>query len=306
MEPFTPPSPATSYSSRNKRDEDAEATSVLRPSNGEGDTFSAPEAMIEIINDDDGDIHGFDAEEGPIPLKSDLIRRASDRQIFLTLYILLALALSGLAFAMVRYIQAKNVSSSLPQSSSSNDAGDDDEQEFLDRDTESFKLQLQSILSQIVKSSELLDPSSPQAQAVDWLVFEDHMLSTADLVLQNTETDPFRVYQRYALMTLFFATNGELWEETPWTDNSKVHECDFTGVDCDTEEQVVLLDLYMRKLRSRIPDDLGLLTQLTSISLNSNLLEGSIPSLLFERLTKLGTCLYPLLEVIVCECVMRW
>jgi hypothetical protein len=37
-----------------------------------------------------------------------------------------------------------------------------------------------------------------------------------------------------------------------------------------------------------LPDDVGLLTQLTSINLRSNILEGSIPSFFFENLTKLG------------------
>jgi hypothetical protein len=252
----------------------------------------APEAMIEVAENEDnggedGDLDSDEDtdEEKPVPFHKDS-RGSSDRPIFVTLYIMLFLALGGLAFATARYIQAK--SANRQQAITMNVKEDDVNEVLANRDSTAYKLQLQSVLSEVIKSSTLLTPSSPQAQAVEWMVFQDATLTMNDILEAAESGDPYRVYQRYALMALFFATNGELWEAVPWTENGEIHECDFVGVDCDESEQVVILDLFLRKLRGRIPDDLGLLTQLTSLTLNSNLLEGSIPALLFESLTNLG------------------
>ncbi|KAL3918728.1 MAG: hypothetical protein SGILL_004099 [Bacillariaceae sp.] len=280
---FQPPNPLTSS-------DEEEATSVPRP-DVKGDAVVTT-ANIEVVqessddeseDEDDYDPNNYIDQDTPTAFQKDNRGGGSgERCIYVTLYIILFLALGGLAFATVRYVQARQANKQQVMT-----GDDDDFNEILAaRDTDAYKIQLQDILSQKVKASTLLTPSSPQAQAVEWMTFQDSTLVMDDLVLAAESGDPYRVYQRYALMALFFATNGDLWEETPWTDNGEIHECDFLGVDCDESEQIVILDLYLRKLRGRVPDDLGLLTQLSSISLNSNLLEGSIPAVFFD-LTKL-------------------
>ncbi|KAL3904511.1 MAG: hypothetical protein SGILL_010038 [Bacillariaceae sp.] len=279
------------------RDADEEVASAPRPPINKG-AIMAPDASIESVDDDleeDYDLDSYeedseseDDENQPTPFQKDN-RGSSDRCVFVTLWIVMILALGGLAFATVRYVQYKNANR---QSASIPTTQDDDFNEILaNRDTEAYKLQVQNILADVVKSSTLLTPSSPQAQAVEWMVLQDSVLTLDDLdktAATDGAGDPYRVYQRYALMALFFATGGELWEDTPWTENGEVHECDFVGVDCDEKDQVVILDLFLRKLRGRLPDDVGLLTQLSSLVLSSNLLEGSIPAFVFDRLTNLG------------------
>ncbi|KAG7348249.1 RHS repeat-associated core domain containing protein [Nitzschia inconspicua] len=253
-----------------------------------------PETVIVVTGESEDDDKSVALEEEdlpPKPLKRDHNTHRgnnnNDRHIFVTLYIMMFLALGGLTFASTRYIQAKLASNGNGGGVASSMEGSDDVTAF-NRDNIAFKTQLEAVLSDVVRSSDLLQVSSPQARAVEWLVFQDRMLTMEDLnTEENNGGDPFKVYQRYALMALYFATSGQLWEEIPWTDNTMVHTCDFVGVDCDEKRQVVILNLYLRKLRGRIPDDLGLLTQLTSLTLNSNLLEGDIPTFLFDKLTNL-------------------
>ena len=42
-------------------------------------------------------------------------------------------------------------------------------------------------------------------------------------------------------------------------------------------------------MHGKIPSEMGLLTNLSTLSLAANLLEGSIPAFVFDRLTNLGT-----------------
>jgi hypothetical protein len=295
---FQSPRPSARSSRRGDGDDDAAPSSLPpRPpvnpitNNTSIAMDTAPKASLRVVNESDGDdddkIYDLEDDQPPEPLKEDHTSRSkkSGRHIFVTLYIIVFLALVGLAFASARYIQARKASNNSKIISPS-EQGDVN----FNRDTTAFKNQLQAMLSNVVESSALLQASSPQSQAIKWLVFEDRMLTMDDLTVGTNGSggDPFQVYQRYALMALFFATSGELWEAVPWTDNTLVHACDFGGVDCDDNKQVVVLDLYLRKLRGRIPDDVGLLTQLTTLNLNSNLLEGSIPSFFFDKLTNLG------------------
>lgn len=295
---FQPPSVLAADDNRHVDAELPSASSHLRSVSANTDKTSttmtaAPEAVIRIVEEDvvidaddvdDDESYDMEGDLPPEPLKGDYSRRSNnDRHIFMTLYIIMVLALGGLAFATTRYVQAR-------KASIDGDASPPDDEIPFNRDTTAFKIQLQSVLSEVVRSSVLSEASSPQAQAIKWLVFEDRMLTMEDLTMEADGGDPFKVYQRYALTALFFATNGELWEGTPWTDNILVPTCSFEGVDCDEKNQVVVLDLFLRKLRGRVPDDLGLLTQLTGIRLNSNLLEGDIPSVFFDKLTNLGTC----------------
>jgi hypothetical protein len=187
-----------------------------------------------------------DDEPPPSPMNKHDDNESIARCIFRILYVMLTLSVAGLVFAVVMYNRAKTLAPNARNQALSPEA----EQEAFDRDVESYRLTLQNMLSPVVKISNLLEATSPQAEALEWLVFEDRVLDVAGLE-QTMGSDPYPFYQRYALMTLFFATGGELWEETPWTDNGNVHECNFVGVDCDAKNQVVVLDLFLRRLRGR-------------------------------------------------------
>jgi hypothetical protein len=77
-----------------------------------------------------------------------------------------------------------------------------------------------------------------------------------------------------------------------WT-NPDIVECDWTGVECDDDDDdnvlfgtVVRLVLEDAITRGHIPDDLGLLTGLKELSLSGNALTGTIPTS-FAALTAL-------------------
>lgn len=146
--------------------------------------------------------------------------------------------------------------------------------------------------------STFLDATSPRAQAMDWLVYQDTTLIGLD--------DPLFL-SRYALMVLAYSTAVELWKTTqPWTELMYIPLCDWEDVQCNNNDEdndsspssttrsiiVTELDLQSRNLYGTIPDELGLLTGLTALRLSLNRLEGTIPEVLYDQLPNLGTYIY--------------
>ena len=92
------------------------------------------------------------------------------------------------------------------------------------------------------------------------------------------------------MTVLAFATNADFWRGIEaWYKLPDKHECTFVGVDCNADLEVTGISLSIRKLTGRFPDEIGLLTMLTSLDISRNSLEGKIPASVFEKLTKLGT-----------------
>mmetsp|Transcript_16575 Transcript_16575/g.38299 ORF Transcript_16575/g.38299 Transcript_16575/m.38299 type:complete len:567 (+) Transcript_16575:117-1817(+) len=227
----------------------------------------------------------------------------SDRPLFMTLYAILFLAITGLGFSVTRYVQVKrNVRSSQSSqeiASDNNTLSATAEDTDLDRDPVAYRSDIEYILSsEIYQDSTISFLQGSQKKAIVWLVYEDRVLSTTKIremvdymKSNNTGNDDvvptFPLVQRYAMMVLFFETNGELWSERSWAESTNLNECKFVGVECDMEDRVVVLDLALRKLRGRLPEEVGLLTRLESASFLSNSLEGTIPSFIFNKLTNL-------------------
>jgi Leucine rich repeat len=133
-----------------------------------------------------------------------------------------------------------------------------------------------SYINSITLSNQTLSypPSTGTAEerAVQWLIQDD--LNT------NTE-DKNALRQRYALTTLWFlqtptpfGTDGS--HSDTWTSN--LNECGWLDVECDGDEQVTALTLSEKNVRGRIPNDLGLLTSMTSLQLWGNKMTDTIPS----------------------------
>jgi hypothetical protein len=159
----------------------------------------------------------------------------------------------------------------------------DDESTIWDSEQRMFDLTV--MLNQVSDPVAFLDPKTPQSQALDWLVFEDLLLESALLDYNTT-------LQRYALIVLAFATNADIWRGTEaWYKFPDKHECTFVGVDCNADREVTGISLSNRKLTGRLPDEIALLTTLTSLDVSRNSLEGKIPASVFSKLTKLGTFL---------------
>ena len=154
----------------------------------------------------------------------------------------------------------------------------------------------------------LVDPSGPQFRAFRWLV-EDPFLFT-----EKYATTEWRLLQRFALATLYFACGGEGWaSQAGWLDYQR-HEClwdwvesdflDYTEITahfagdgpCDgyttsfaneTIDSYTELKLTRNSLQGPLPREIGLLTSLQTIDLSFNALTGTLPSSALGELSAL-------------------
>ena len=151
----------------------------------------------------------------------------------------------------------------------------------------------------------VIERSSPQARAIDWLAFDDDPLfESIDLDLSPEEMK--RLEQRYALVVWYFAHGGpSLWttlnRDAPsgWIEHGAgVHECDWRGVDCEysnpeDETNGVIVGLRLSNIMgvvmmgSSMSTELGMLTDLKSIDFSDQRLQGKIPDE-WSKLTNLG------------------
>lgn len=81
-----------------------------------------------------------------------------------------------------------------------------------------------------------------------------------------------------------------LWHGRSRIDTTNLDECVWSNVTCDVGGRVTALNLDEQNVWGQIPDDLGLLTDLTYLDLESNRLTGTIPSSLglMTALVELG------------------
>eukprot|EP00980_Cylindrotheca_fusiformis_P013183 scaffold3348_cov74-Cylindrotheca_fusiformis.AAC.9 len=129
-------------------------------------------------------------------------------------------------------------------------------------------------LQEILGSSMVSTGDSPQARAVQWL-------DTGSQV--SLKTSEGQALQLYALVVLHFATTPSQWN----LDTTKPSMCNWTPmVTCNTEGDVVQLDLQTMELQGPLMTELGYLTSLTTLNLYNNRLVGEIPTEL-NRLTGL-------------------
>ena len=81
---------------------------------------------------------------------------------------------------------------------------------------------------------------------------------------------------RAALTALYHATDGPNWiDDTNWLTEEDLAE--WAGVTTDAGGRAIGLDLALNELTGEIPEELGQLTNLTSLDLNRNELTGEIP-----------------------------
>ena len=118
---------------------------------------------------------------------------------------------------------------------------------------------------------------TPEEQALDWLINEDPLNLTVE---QNAGRR--RLSQRFALLTLWFSTNGPEWtNKNFWLEDQD--ECNWQGIDCDSEKSVWSIgaeeSLQNNEVIGSIPADLALLTNCLSIDLGLNPgVGGTIPT----------------------------
>ncbi|CAB9511129.1 Leucine Rich Repeat [Seminavis robusta] len=144
------------------------------------------------------------------------------------------------------------------------------------------------------------DPESPQAQAFQWL-WDD--IEQGDYLYDSSEEEG-QMIQRFALATLYFATNGDLWTTNSNWLNHSVHECDWfqqssfslrdkrskfisgyfeefkniSGAPSCHNHSGLYQHLWLdqNNLVGSIPEELFLLTSLETLSIGRNRIEGTI------------------------------
>jgi hypothetical protein len=152
----------------------------------------------------------------------------------------------------------------------------------------------------VVGESNLLNPTSAQARAADWLINKDPMA---------LDVNADSLVQRYLLVLFYISTT----EDSPWlscnppTSNknddcdymrltsgdplglsfanitwgrwlSAKHECEWAGVQCDEFNQTRNIDLSGQEIRGTFPTELALVPYLESITLFMNQFHGTLPS----------------------------
>ena len=120
------------------------------------------------------------------------------------------------------------------------------------------------------KGAALMDISSPQFHSYAWLV-ED----TADGWYADE-----RMLQRYALGTLYFATNGVHWSNSEnWI--TSADECAWYGISgCDDAdlEDIVSIELKGNRLEGTIPPEIfEFIKTMVVFNVASNSLDGPVP-----------------------------
>jgi hypothetical protein len=153
------------------------------------------------------------------------------------------------------------------------------------------------------------DPFSSASQALEWMQNDDP--AALDPIDRDTH---LRIDQRFALLTLWFQSDLEWFDQTDWLSDD---ECTWYGITCilvtpgfrsrhlkeltenfrrlkDGDKLVALVDLENNNLQGKIPADLGLLKWLKTLNLSKNNLSGEIPSTLsslkFLKVIYLDTC----------------
>lgn len=89
------------------------------------------------------------------------------------------------------------------------------------------------VLSPIVRdASRLEDPASPEGQAFEAVSVQDDL------------TDPDEISSQYALLTVFYATNGNGWvNNNGWLLDQNMSHCQWHGIQCNSDGKITSMML---------------------------------------------------------------
>lgn len=122
------------------------------------------------------------------------------------------------------------------------------------------------LLQAVSSLEDLVDPYTPQGEAVIWLATTDKQTPKAEQ----------RIFQRYAMVVLdvaLHAPSPRFWS------SRNLHECRWPGVTCNEERHITEINWAREELTGTIPPELGLLTHLSSLDIAQNNLKGNIEPL---------------------------
>jgi len=124
-------------------------------------------------------------------------------------------------------------------------------------------------LSNITDEQILLNLSTPQGLAFDWLVNSD---TSTDVCKYAT------IEQRYAMSTLYYSTKGDDWKNnTGWLGEG--NECTWSSATCNDQNLLTILLLESNNLNGQIPSEFSLLSNLEDIIFFDNKMSGPLPDI---------------------------
>jgi len=130
---------------------------------------------------------------------------------------------------------------------------------------------------------EASDPTAhPLLRAASWIMFVDPM--------SLDPSDPWFI-PRYVLVMLYYSFEGQGWtNQTGWLTDT--HSCTWFGVNCDRLNTALReIDLGDNNLVGTIPSEINMMSDLRSLWLRNNQINGSIPHLAIGSIPEL-TILY--------------
>jgi len=137
--------------------------------------------------------------------------------------------------------------------------------------------------------TSIVSYDTPQHKAICFLIFDDpKKVDPRGTGLMGGGKGRFT--DRFALVTFYINTKGPGWQRSDhWM--SKEDECLWYGVICTSNilgaKRVTELDLSFNKITGIIPREMAYLSELQTLDLNGNSLQGVIPYLMLSSLKKL-------------------
>jgi hypothetical protein len=141
----------------------------------------------------------------------------------------------------------------------------------------------------ITPDEEFDQPSTPQAQALHWMAYQD-LHPGLPLGFGHDEYAAKKMIQRYALAVTYYSTNGPGWhnqinflsdkDECEWNEISDEDGYFIGAGDCDDNGFVTALALWSNNLVGALPEELGTLSTITTFSLYDNNMRGPPPRIL--------------------------
>lgn len=128
---------------------------------------------------------------------------------------------------------------------------------------------------------QFLNPATPQSQALRTLIQQDRMIPFENLT---------RVTQRYVLLVLVYTCGGRIANVITGTQTTPpAHECHMIEYfQCDRQGELVQLSLARQNLSGPLPQELALLSKLTTFNLAGNQIKGTFPGDILMNLSNLG------------------
>ncbi|CAB9500872.1 Leucine-rich repeat receptor-like protein kinase [Seminavis robusta] len=140
-----------------------------------------------------------------------------------------------------------------------------------------YRSLLNAFGAEYLHANETMSSCSSRNQALVWLAEDPGSVLNEQLV------------QRHALVLFFVKLHGLYWtlEEGLQEWLTPNHECTWYGVSCNSNNQVVAVELWNLNLDGSIPKEIMSLTHLQTLSLPENRIQGRLPTDAFVMMPKL-------------------